>query len=421
VNVAYVSPLPPERSGIADYSGLLLPALQRRAAVKPVRRGARRLPRGVDIAVYHIGNNPDAHGWILDLMRRHANRIPAVVVLHEFVLHHLVGGITLGRGDAEAYRAALQAEAGLVGRLLGHAVVDGLIAPLWETRAQDFPLAEPVLGLAELAVVHSQYVEERVRSTRFDGPVRRIPMPIWPDPPTTPDSEIAGLGAGVVFGSIGYLNPSKRIPQLVAAYARLRDVRSDSVLVLAGAVSRGLELEPLLARHRLERGRDVVLIDHVPEERLWALLSAFDVCVSLRAPTMGETSAMALRALAVGRPLVVSDLGWFAELPDAVAAKVPVDEHETDALAGVLGTLAGDPSRRAAMGAAARAHVRREHDPEHSADLYLAAIEEAAGGAAVERAVLDEVARAAQDVGVDPYGPELGDVGRSAREVGLGG
>jgi hypothetical protein len=73
------------------------------------------------------------------------------------------------------------------------------------------------------------------------------------------------------------------------------------------------------------------------------------------------------------------------------------------------------------MGTAGLAYVRREHDPERSADLYLAALEEAAGGAAVEEAVLDEVARAAQEIGVGPYGHELDEVGRSAREVGLGG
>jgi glycosyltransferase involved in cell wall biosynthesis len=421
VKVAYVSPLPPERSGIADYSALLLPALQTRADVRAVRRGASRLPRGVDVAVYHIGNNPDAHGWIVDLMGRYHQRVPALVVLHDFVLHHLVAGITVGRGDAEAYRAKLYAEAGIVGRLLGHAVVDGLIPPLWEVRAQDFPLAGAVLELADAAVAHSRYVEEQIEKTRFRGPAHVIPMPVWPDPPTTPDPEIAGLGAPVVIGSIGYLNPSKRIPQLLAAFAGLRASRAGSVLVLAGAASRGLDLESALARHRLEPGRDVIRIDHVPEERLWALLAAFDVCVSLRAPTMGETSGIALRALALGRPLVVSDLGWFAELPDAVAAKVPVDEREVNVLESVLAELTGDASVRAAMGAAGLKYVLREHDLERTADLYLSALEETAGGAAVKDAVVNDIARAAQEVGLDSYGPELGEVGRATREVGLGG
>ena len=42
MRVAYYSPLPPERSGIADYSALLLPALERLIDVDVVRRGRTR-------------------------------------------------------------------------------------------------------------------------------------------------------------------------------------------------------------------------------------------------------------------------------------------------------------------------------------------------------------------------------------------
>jgi len=102
VRVASYSPLPPERSGIADYSVLLLPALERLVAVDVVRRGRTR-PVGADVALYHVGNDPQAHGWIVEALRRR----PGVVVLHEFVLHHLVSGITRARGDVEGYCAAL--------------------------------------------------------------------------------------------------------------------------------------------------------------------------------------------------------------------------------------------------------------------------------------------------------------------------
>ena len=99
MKVAYYSPLPPERSGIADYSALLLPALAERVGVVVARPGRfRRAPRA-DLALYHVGNDPQAHGWIVDALRRR----PGVVVLHDFVLHHLVSGITLARGDGPAY------------------------------------------------------------------------------------------------------------------------------------------------------------------------------------------------------------------------------------------------------------------------------------------------------------------------------
>jgi hypothetical protein len=112
VKVAYYSPLPPSRSGIADYSALLLPALRERVEVVVAEQG-KRAP-DADVALYHVGNDPDAHGWIVDALRKR----PGVVVLHDFVLHHLVVGLTFARGDAAGYLAAMEREGGLVGRLL---------------------------------------------------------------------------------------------------------------------------------------------------------------------------------------------------------------------------------------------------------------------------------------------------------------
>jgi glycosyltransferase involved in cell wall biosynthesis len=171
----------------------------------------------------------------------------------------------------------------------------------------------------------------------------------------------------------------------------------------------------------VQLGRDAVVFDHVDESHLWSLMSACDICVNLRFPTMGETSAAALRVLSLGKPLVVSDVGWFAELPDSVAAKVPVDEWEVETLARTLMLLAERPDVREAMGSAARAYVREEHDLDRVADLYVAAIEKAVGGAAVRDSVLAEVAAAAHDVGFEPGSPELGRVATRAADLGLDG
>jgi glycosyltransferase involved in cell wall biosynthesis len=159
---------------------------------------------------------------------------------------------------------------------------------------------------------------------------------------------------------------------------------------------------------------------YVEEDRLWALMAACDVCVNLRAPTMGETSGSAIRALSLGKPLVVSDLGWFSELPDAVAARVPVDEREVEALAAVLSALCTRADVRTAMGAAARAHAESEHKLSRVAELYAAALEEAAGGARVREAVVGDVALAAADVGIEPGSAEAAEIGARLREAGAG-
>jgi glycosyltransferase involved in cell wall biosynthesis len=414
LKVAYFSPLPPERTGIADYSALLLPALRERLDVAVVRRGAKRAPRGTDVSLYHVGNNPDAHAWIVDALRRR----PGVVVLHEFVLHHLVAGLTLGRGDRDAYLDAMQREAGVEGRLLAHGVVDGLLPPLWEVRPHEFPLVGEILDLATGVIVHSRYVEGLVRDLGFRKPVWRIPLAAAANPSPTPERPVSGRP---LIGCLGYLNRSKRVPQLLAAFGRVRDEVPESALLLGGAVARDLDLEQELERAGLSADDRVVALDYVDEGRFESLLAGCDICVSLRWPTMGETSASALHALALGRPLVVSDVGWFAELPDDVAQKIPVDDREVEELTAALVRLSSDEGRRDRLGARARDYARTRHDLGQVADAYAAALEEAAGGETLRDAVHGEIATAAYESGLDPSGSEVGEIAERANEVRLGG
>ena len=401
MKVAYYSPLPPSRSGIADYSALLLPELERRIDVEIVRPGRFRRPPKADVALYHVGNDPEAHGWIVEALRKR----PGVVALHELVLHHLVAGITLARGDAAGYLAAMERDHGLAGRLLAYGVLDNRIPPLWETRPQDFPLAGEILRLAESLVVHSSYVELGARAAGYEGPIARIPHPAWTHEAGPP------RGDGLV-GCFGHLNESKRIPQLYAAFARVRDRLPDArLLVVGGASSRLADLET---------PDGVTREGYVDEERLWSLMTACDVIVSLRSPTMGETSGTVIRALSIGRPLVVSDVGWFSELPDDVAVKVAPDEREVDALAGGLERLLREDDARAAMSAAAHELATTQHDVGRVAELYVAALEEAAGGEAVRAAVTREVAEAAADVGIGPDDPEAKELAARLREAELG-
>ena len=409
MKVAYFSPLPPERSGIADYSALLLPPLRKRLDVAVARRGAKRPPRGTDVVLYHVGNNPDAHGWIVDALRRR----PGIVVLHDFVLHHLVAGLTLGRGDAAGYLDAMQRDAGVLGRLLAHGVVDNLLPPIWEHRAEEFPLAGEVLDRADGVICHSRYIEGRARDYGYAGPISVIPMPAWPA--VELGSRLVPEGHFPVVACVGYLNAAKRVPQVLEAFGRLRRAFPDALLVLAGSAAPDVDLDALESL-----GDGVLRLDHLDENALWQLLADCDVCVSLRWPTMGETSGMVIRALSLGKPVVVSDVGWFSELPDSVAAKVPVEEVEVETLTAVLELLGGDDELRGKMSAAATEYVRREHDLDRVVELYVEALEEMAGGPAVRDAVLTDVARAARDIGIGRNDDQLAEVAARLREVGLG-
>ena len=269
-------------------------------------------------------------------------RTPGLVVLHDFVLHHLVAGLTIGRRDGHGYLDAMEREGGVVGRLLGHAVLDKRIPPLWESRPEDFHLAGEVLDRATGLVVHSSYVRDRARAAGYAGPVWVIPHPAFPVPAAPP----ADVSGSPLFGTFGNVNATKRVPQLLEAFSLVRASQADARLLLVGEVSAGFDLDRRLQRLGLE-GAGLVREGYVDEARLWALMKACDVHVSLRSPTMGETSGTAIRALALGKPLVVSDVGWFAELPRTSRSRC-------------RSTAGGGNARRRAR--AARVETRRPPD-----------------------------------------------------------
>jgi len=127
---------------------------------------------------------------------------------------------------------------------------------------------------------------------------------------------------------------------------------------------------------------------------------------------MGETSGSVIRALSLGKPLVVSDVGWFSELPDDAVLKVPVDEYEVATLEAALGFAAEHGMQ---LGANARAYVEREHALPDVADAYVRAIESAAGSAAVADAVLWRIAEAAAEVGLE----DTSELARAASDAGI--
>ena len=199
----------------------------------------------------------------------------------------------------------------------------------------------------------------------------------------------------------------------------MRESHPDVTLLLVGPTSPGFDLERRLQRLGLaEEG--LVREGWADEARLWSLMAGSDVAVNLRHPTMGETSGSVIRALSLGKPLVVSDVGWFSELPDEVALKIPTGDDEVRVLSAALELLVTRADVREAMGAAGIELAGRVHDLGRVAELYAAALEEAAGGAAVADAVLREVSEAAAEVGISGETAEAREIARRLAEVELG-
>jgi glycosyltransferase involved in cell wall biosynthesis len=169
-----------------------------------------------------------------------------------------------------------------------------------------------------------------------------------------------------VLASYGFITPAKRLEVTLRAFARLKKEHPDALYLLVGEVSPHYDLAGMLTP---ELSDGVVLVGRTELDDFLKYMVAADVAVNLRYPTAGETSGTLIRLLGLGKPVIVSNLGAFSEIPDGACAKVDLDETEEDLLFAYLQALAADEDLRRAMGENARRHVS-PHTPEASAQAY---------------------------------------------------
>lgn len=391
LRLAYFSPLPPARTGIADYSRALLPALTARASVAlyaadpasadrtvlppvplyPLAGYARRRWE-YDLTLYQMGNSAH-HASIYD----HARLFPGVVVLHDFGLHHFVEHHTIGQGRPAGYTRALGYAYGRSGLALAADVRAGRFAAPWF----DLPLNRQLVDRSLAVVVHSDYAAAALQARRRDRRVYRIPALIESYHALRPLRPSNWPRDAIVFAVAGQVTRSKHVHRALRAFAALHSERPETrFLIIGEALKAEVDLPAVLAE--LGLGDAVHTTGFVPDLADFnAWIAGADVVINLRQPTVGETSATALRAMAAGRPLIVYDHGWYAELPTAVAEKVPPGDEE--ALLAAMTALAVSPERRAALGASGRQRVASWHAPaavaaqlENVLRAYLATLNE---------------------------------------------
>jgi len=404
LSVGFIGPLPPTRSGIADYDAEILSALSKILAVvsyEPVdARGA--LAAKHDVLLVQIGNDP-LHAPSVEALFDPERRTPAVVVLHEFVLHHLFAAAYLTRSRPEDYARELERAHGARGRAFASTRQDGSYVPVWDLDPWLYPMSAGVIRAAEAVVAHSALVTGAILGECPGTRALTIPQHVAPAPRTPPFEAREALGfprdrpAGI---TLGIVSPAKRIVKILQALALLPPERRPFFFI-GGAVADDDVLRSTVRENSLDK--DVKFGGYLSEEDLWRAASAATFAVNLRHPTMGETSHAVCRLAGFGLPLVVSDTGWFRELPDSFADKIPIGGDEVAYLARAMERLAfeTDLARERGSAASAWAVPRR---PERIAEAYRAVLEEAAAGWSRPRGTSSRVAEALARLGAGRWG-----------------
>jgi glycosyltransferase involved in cell wall biosynthesis len=370
MRIAYFSPFPPKRTGIALYSDQLVGELRKlmevdcydfgNESVDPLSMAVADFSRtgriselaNCESVIYQIGNNPYYH---LDIFRT-LRQFPGVVVLHDVILYYLFAGLgaegltkhlwlNYGRSRADDIKEIIA----------GSPEQDILRYPAPEK----YPLTASIFPHATRIVVHNRSARDHLLALGYKRPIHVIPLLAYAstDPPAT-QSELEALRrkhsipkGELVIGCLGFIGPTKRIAQVCRALRLLKDRVKFRFLI----VGEGDDVATMIDEANLS---DLTTRTSFVDDRAFSLyLQLTDIVVNLRYPSMGESSSTLTRAMALGKPCIISNDGSFGDLPTEAAMKIDLGENEVRDLAASIDRLAGDKAARAALGGAGQRYT----------------------------------------------------------------
>jgi glycosyltransferase involved in cell wall biosynthesis len=392
VKLVVFTPLPPAATGVADYGAALLRALGNELPdwdVASLSSGEEVAgftpPREPHVLMYHVGNSTH-HDFLYPALFRHAG----VLVLHDLVLHHARLFAHLSSEEVRAYKGdmgsvakrdrararleAYRAEAIEANPSNGDDVARIALRIGGGRLLYDFPLYEHLVRRSRLTLVHGTTAREEVLERCPGAEVVRVRMGI-PIPPIVSREEARrrlGLPRdGLVLASFGLVTPEKRISTALRALVRLSAAGVPATYYLVGG---GVpHYDPLAEARALGIAESVRATGRVSEEDLHLYAFASDLCLNLRYPSAGETSATLLRLLACGRPVVVTDQLHVRDFPDTVVARSRLEGDEDGLYCDLLDLVRGE-GRRRKLAEAARAFAVREASAEVMAKDYREAL-----------------------------------------------
>ena len=325
--IAWFTPLPPVRSGIARYSVELLSHLGHRYEIDVfVDAAERQTPSGVAgvfsahdlvwkhdadpyaLIVYQLGN-----ALCHDYMWPYLVRFPGLVALHDGQLHHSRARRLLERNRPEHYRAEFRYNHPDADPCVAELSIDGLLGAL----VQFWSMRRVVLASSRSVLVHNARLAEELHEEEPDAAVDVVEMgvPEQPAPANMRAHVRTRLGLSpdtVLFAAFGKVTPEKRIAQAQRALATLAPETPWHLMLCGEPVG---HYDPHEDAQRLGITDRVTVTGYIDEDEMPGYLAAADICFCLRWPSSRETSASWLRCMAAGKPTIVTDLVHLTDVP----------------------------------------------------------------------------------------------------------
>jgi len=388
--LAYISPLPPARSGIADYSAQLLPALydyydievvtdQKQVSDEWIGRNCpirsvqwlKRHAHAFDRILYHVGNS-EHHWHMLELVAE----VPGVVCLHDFFLSGLLRHAEFSHWEEHVWSRALYESHGW------RAVRERFHAPDPKGVMYAYPCNMDLIRAARKVLVHSTHAAGLAK--QWYGPEVGEGLEVLPlvrSSACLPGREQARNRLGIagddfLVCSFGQLDQTKQNHRLIKAWLSSELSRDPSCrLVFVGGHPEEPYAESLSDLIQGAPFPEHIMVTGWVEQDLYrAYLAAADAAVQLRTLSRGETSAAALDCLNASLATIVNANGSQAEFPKDAVWMIP-DGFSDSELRDALEGLRFDSQARQRLAQAAGKFAHMHHTPKACAKRFAQAIE----------------------------------------------
>jgi glycosyltransferase involved in cell wall biosynthesis len=339
--------------------------------------GVQRAISSSDACVYHIGNSFEFHEGSLNWLEES----PGIVCLHDFFLGHLFYAWA-DKNREQAHRILrIWYGADTEQEFFSHPDGDSFIAGTHQTS----PMTEWVTSQAIGTIAHSAWGCDRVLAA-CSGPVQVVPLAY--DPPTgltdLPATEVPANR--VRLTTIGHINSNKRVEDVITAISRSQELKDKIDYRLVGAIEP--DIRNSLTQLARESGVQLKILGQVDDNDLAQAFADSDIISCLRWPALEGASASATEAMLSGKCTLVTDTGFYSDIPDECTVKVQPDNH-VDNIRAALEDLSLDREKIQSIGDSARNWSTATFTAANYAEQLIEMVNRVAGTSPVQRAIAD--------------------------------
>ena len=395
--LAYFSPLPPQKSGISEYSKELLPYLSDYYDITLIveQKECENLNKDIkfeiqspnwykenknifDRVLFHFGNST-FHLYMMEAIKEKN----AVVVLHDFFLSGVYAHEELNSNKNNFWSNELYNSHGY------KALQKRFSEQTDENTLLEFPCNFDILKNATGVIVHSSYSKKL-----FEDFYEKSNRQIWTHIPllreeVSKNIEIFKQKDDFIISSFGLLQNSKQNHILLEAFisSKLSKIK-ECKLIFVGECSDFQYLKELKVKIKKHSLEDRVTITGWTDNQTFSnYLATTNIAVQLRTKSRGETSAAVLDCMNYAIPTIVNANGSFAEL-DKNSVFMLEDNFTVKELEIALETLYYDENQRENLSKNAKKEIQTKHNPKICAKQYFEAIENSYKNSTIDKNIV---------------------------------